>query len=179
MGTKNTDLVANFEATPQVKNNAAELHGVLRTAHGTVELAAGDSDNDDVVMLAPIPSNAAVPSLFIGSDTFGGSCTFNVGIYTTDGTVKDEDVFATAVADAAGISVIPHGGAGTPFGQHFSIASGCAPLSEYFVGSSPGVPLEELPGIPGVVIPRDGFVTPSNAPGFGMEIKEEWLKPFF
>ena len=30
MGTKNTDLVANFEATPQVKNNAAELHGVLR-----------------------------------------------------------------------------------------------------------------------------------------------------
>ena len=54
MGTKNTDLVANFEATPQVKNNAAELHGVLRTAHGTVELAAGDSDNDDIVMLAPI-----------------------------------------------------------------------------------------------------------------------------
>ena len=38
MGTKNTDLVANFEATPQVKNNAAELHGVLRTAHGSVEL---------------------------------------------------------------------------------------------------------------------------------------------
>ena len=85
MGTKNTDLVANFEATPQVKNNAAELHGVLRTAHGTVELAAGDSDNDDIVMLAPIPSNASVPSLFIGSDTFGGSATFNVGIYTTDG----------------------------------------------------------------------------------------------
>ena len=104
MGTKNTDLVANFEATPQVKNNAAELHGVLRTAHGTVELAAGDSDNDDIVMLAPIPSNAAVPSLFIGSDTFGGSCTFNVGIYTTAGAVKDEDVFATAVADAAAMA---------------------------------------------------------------------------
>jgi hypothetical protein len=99
MGTKNTDLVANFEATPQVKNNAAELHGVLRTAHGTVELAAGDSDDNDIVMLAPIPSNAAVPSLFIGSDTFGGSCTFNVGIYTTAGVVKDEDVFATSVAD--------------------------------------------------------------------------------
>ena len=104
MGTKKTDLVANFEATPQVKNNAAELHGVLRTAHGTVELDTGDSDNDDIVMLAPIPSNAAVPSLFIGSDTFGGSCTFNVGIYTTDGSVKDEDVFATDVADAAAMA---------------------------------------------------------------------------
>ena len=104
MGTKNTDLVANFEASPSVANNSAELHGVLRTAHGTVELASGDSDDNDIVMLAPIPSNAAVPSLFIGSDTLGGSCTFNVGIYTTDGTVKDEDVFASSVADAAALT---------------------------------------------------------------------------
>ena len=104
MGTKNTDLVANFEASPQVLNNAAELHGVLRTAHGTVELAAGDSTDNDIVMLAPIPSNAAVPQLFIGSDDLGGSCTFNVGIYQTDGTVKDEDAFASSVADAAGMT---------------------------------------------------------------------------
>ena len=105
MGTKNTDLVANFEASPQVLNNSAELHGVLRTAHGTVELASGDSDDNDIVMLAPIPSNAAVPSLFIGSDTLGGSCTFNVGIYTSAGVVKDEDVFASTVADAAAKSM--------------------------------------------------------------------------
>ena len=104
MTTKNTDLVANFEATPQVANSAAELAGVLRTAHGSVELAAGDSTDNDIVMLSPIPSNAAVPTLFVGSDTFGGSCTFNVGIYKTDGTVKDEDVFATSVADAAALT---------------------------------------------------------------------------
>ena len=104
MTTKNTDLVANFEATPPVLNNAAELAGVVRTAHGSVELAAGDSTDNDIVMLAPIPSNAAVPQLFIGSDTFGGSCTFNVGIYKTDGTVKDEDVFATSVADEAALT---------------------------------------------------------------------------
>ena len=108
MGTKNTDLVANFEASPQVLNNAAELHGVVRTAHGTVELASGDSDDNDIVMLAPIPSNAAVPSLFIGSDTLGGSCTFNVGIYTSAGVVKDEDVFASTVADAAAIADVRH-----------------------------------------------------------------------
>ena len=104
MTTKNTDLVANFEATPQVANNAAELHGVLRTAHGSVELAAGDSTDNDIVMLAPVPSNAAVPTLFVGSDTFGGSCTFNVGVYTSAGVVKDEDVFATSVADAAAMA---------------------------------------------------------------------------
>ena len=104
MTTKNTDLVANFEATPQVANNAAELHGVLRTAHGSVELAAGDSTDNDIVMLAPVPSNAAVPTLFVGSDTFGGSCTFNVGVYTSAGVVKDEDAFATSVADAAAMA---------------------------------------------------------------------------
>ena len=104
MGTKNTDLVANFEATPPTLNDAAELHGRVRIAQGTVALAAGDSDDDDVVMLAPIPSNATVPHLYIGSDTFGGSCTFNVGIYTTAGVVKDEDVFASAVADAAAMA---------------------------------------------------------------------------
>ncbi len=104
MGTKNTDLVANFEASPQDLNNAAELHGVIRTANGTVELASGDSDDNDIVMLAPIPSNASVPNLFIGSDTLGGSCTFNVGIYTTAGVVKDEDVFASTVADAAAMT---------------------------------------------------------------------------
>lgn len=97
MTTRNTDLVVNFEATPPILNNAAELHGVVRTAHGTVELLAGDSTDNDIVMLAPIPSNAAVTQLFVGASELGGSCTYNVGIYTSAGVVKDEDVFATAV----------------------------------------------------------------------------------
>ena len=104
MGTKNSDLVANFEATPPVMNNSALLHGVLRVAQGTIVVAAGDSDDNDIVMLAPIPSNAVVPQIWVGSDTFGGSCTFNVGIYTSAGVVKDEDYFATAVADAAAMT---------------------------------------------------------------------------
>ena len=104
MGTKNSTLVANFEALPQVANSASLLHGVVRVAQGTIALAAGDSDDNDIVMLAPIPSNAVVSQLFIGSDTLGGSCTFNVGIYTSAGVVKDEDVFATAVADAGAMA---------------------------------------------------------------------------
>ena len=104
MGTKNSDLIANFEATPSVKSSAALLSGVVRVAQGTVSLATGDSDDNDIVMLAPIPSNAVVSQLFIGSDTLGGSCTFNVGIYTSAGVVKDEDVFATDVADAAAMA---------------------------------------------------------------------------
>ena len=108
MGTKNTDLVANFEATPPTLNDVAELHGRVRIAQGTVELAAGDSDDDDIVMLAPIPSNASIPHVFIASDTFGGSCTFNVGIYTSAGVVKDEDCYATAVLDAGAMTDVRH-----------------------------------------------------------------------
>lgn len=104
MGTKNSTLVANYEAKPPVMSDAGNLHGVLRVAQGTIALAAGDSDDDDIVMLAPIPSNATVSALFIGSDTLGGSCTFNVGIYTSAGVVKDEDVFASAVADAGAMA---------------------------------------------------------------------------
>ena len=104
MGTKNSDLVANYEATPQVKSSAGLLHGSVRVAQGTIALAAGDSNDDDVVMLAPIPSNAYIPQIWVGSDTFGGSCTFNVGIHQTSGTVVDEDYFASAVADAAAMA---------------------------------------------------------------------------
>ena len=104
MGTKNSDLVANFEATPVVMTDASLLSGVTRIAKGTIEVAAGDSDNDDIVMLAPIPTHASITSLKIASDTLGGSCTFNVGLYTSAGVVKDEDCFATAVADAGAMA---------------------------------------------------------------------------
>lgn len=104
MTTKNSTLVENFEATPQVANAAHNLHGVLRVAQGTIALAAGDSTDNDIVMFAPIPANASITSLKVGSDTLGGSCTFNVGIYTTAGSVKDEDFFGTLVADEAAMT---------------------------------------------------------------------------
>ena len=108
MTTKNTDLVANHLASPQVLNDAAELGGALRVACGTVELAAGDSTDNDVVLLAPISSKATIHQLFVGSDALGGSCTFNVGVYNYDETVADEDCFATLVADEAAMADVRH-----------------------------------------------------------------------
>jgi len=104
MTTKNSDLVANLEASPQVANDAQELHGVIRVAQGNVALAAGDTGNADIVMLAPIPSNSTVTSVRVGSDALGGSCTYDVGIYTDAGGIKDIDFFATSVADGAGLA---------------------------------------------------------------------------
>ena len=104
MTTKKSVLVANVAAIPQVFNNSALLSGEIRVAQGTIELAAGDSTDNDIVMFAPIPSHATITQLFVASDGLGGSCTFNVGLYLPDGTVKDEDVFATTVSDAAGMT---------------------------------------------------------------------------
>lgn len=104
MTTRNSTLVGNFEATPQVANAPHNLHGVVRVAQGNIALLAGDSTDNDIVMLAPVPSNASIKSLQVGADGLGGSCTYNVGIYTTAGAVKDEDFFATSVADGAALA---------------------------------------------------------------------------
>jgi L-rhamnonate dehydratase len=84
-----------------------------------------------------------------------------------------------AAADAAGKSIMLHGGGRNPYGQHFSYAIPSVPWLDYFLGSAPGVPLEEAPRIPGQPVAKDGWLVPSDAPGFGLEIPEEWIEPFF
>ncbi len=80
------------------------------------------------------------------------------------------------IAETAGIATIPHGGANSPWGQHFAMAAPESPIAEYWMGSPPGVPLEELPRIPGSTVAKDGFIKPSDAPGLGMEITEEMIR---
>ena len=41
------------------------------------------------------------------------------------------------------------------------------------MGSDPGVPFEGVCPILGMPMPKDGYVVASDAPGFGMEIKDE------
>ena len=84
-----------------------------------------------------------------------------------------------AAAEAGGLSVILHAGGNTVFGQHFSFATPSVPWCECFVGTDPGVPLEHGWRLPGQAVPKDGWLTPSDSPGFGLEIKEEWLEPFW
>ena len=48
-------------------------------------------------------------------------------------------------------------------------------MVELWMGVKPGVPLEEVCPIPGMPMPKDGYVVPSDAPGFGMEIADEWV----
>lgn len=84
-----------------------------------------------------------------------------------------------AAAEAAGIGVILHGGGNSPYGQHASYALPGLIWTEYFVGTPPGVPLEELGAWPGVALPRDGQLLPSAAPGFGVELDASDWPLFF
>jgi L-rhamnonate dehydratase len=85
----------------------------------------------------------------------------------------------TAAAEANGKSVMLHGGGRNPYGQHFSYAMSAVPWLEYFIGSSPGIALEEAVQIPGQAVCKNGWLVPNDAPGFGLEIPEDWLEPFF
>ncbi len=80
------------------------------------------------------------------------------------------------IAETAGIAVIPHAGMNSPYGQHLSFAMPNSPWGEYFVGSPPGVPLDDMTVIPGMAQPKHGSVVPNDAPGFGLEITDRWLE---
>ena len=81
------------------------------------------------------------------------------------------------LAEANNLSVIAHGGMNYPFGQHLSAAMPAIAWGERSEGvSPPGVPLEEMVKLPGTPAIRGGRLTPSDAPGFGLEITREWLE---
>lgn len=81
------------------------------------------------------------------------------------------------IAEAHGLSVISHAGMNMPFGQHLAYAMPVIPWGERSEGvAPPGVPLEEMVALPGTPAIKDGYLVPSDAPGFGLEITKEWLE---
>lgn len=81
------------------------------------------------------------------------------------------------IAEAHGVTVIGHGGMNMPYGQHLAYAMPVIPWGERSEGvAPPGVPLEEMVLLPGTPVIKDGYLVPSNAPGFGLELTKEWLE---
>ena len=81
------------------------------------------------------------------------------------------------IAETHGLTAIAHAGMNYPWGQHLSYAMPAIAWGERSENvSPPGVPLEEMVKIPGTPIVKDGFVVPSDAPGFGMDIDLDWLE---
>ena len=81
------------------------------------------------------------------------------------------------LAEAAGVSVIAHAGMNYPYGQHLSFAMPAIVWGERSESvSPPGVPLHEMTLLPGTPAIQDGYLVPSDAPGFGIEVDLPWLE---
>jgi L-rhamnonate dehydratase len=113
---------------------------------------------------APFASVAASRSLDVLQPDIGWACGLTGCVKIAQG------------AQAAGLPVILHAGVNTAYGQHFSLATANCPMGEYFVGSAPGVPFEEVRLTPGTAVPRAGRVRPSDEPGFGLGLTPESLR---
>ncbi|MEE2658808.1 MAG: enolase C-terminal domain-like protein [Candidatus Latescibacterota bacterium] len=82
------------------------------------------------------------------------------------------------MAESAGLTVCLHGGGRDPYGQHFTWAMPNTPWGEYYIGSDPGIPLEEV-AEPGSQVPKNSWIEfEPRGPGFDLDLEEEWLKPF-
>ena len=80
------------------------------------------------------------------------------------------------IAEANGLTVVPHGGMNWPYGQHLVSALPATNWGERSSGVSPrGVPLAETVAIPGTAVIEDGYLVPSDAPGFGIDLADAWL----
>ena len=79
------------------------------------------------------------------------------------------------MAEAAGIAVIPHAGLNMPYGQHFCFAMPNVPWGEFLPQAAPGVALEDSITIPGMAVPKNGLLVPSDAPGFGIDVTLDWV----
>ena len=81
------------------------------------------------------------------------------------------------IAEAHGLTVIGHAGMNYPYGQHLAYAMPVIPWGERSEGvSAPGVPLKEMTVLPGTPTIENGYVKPSDAPGFGIEVSLDWLE---
>lgn len=127
MATAKGVNVTLLDASPRAPLEVGSAQGKKRVFMDTIAAGTGDIDDNDVIMLAEIPSNAKITSIKIFNDDLDSNCcptlAANVGLYnggtsftTSTGTsyaadaVIDEDAYATAIttlqsANTAGVEL--------------------------------------------------------------------------
>ena len=121
MATAKSVEITNLDATPRTTLEAASGGGKLRVWMDTIAAGTGDLDDNDIMVMAQVPSNAKLVSLQIYNDDLDGatSAAFNVGLYngpqaytisgtTTDAAaVIDEDCYVPASTQFQGAVTDP------------------------------------------------------------------------
>jgi L-rhamnonate dehydratase len=81
------------------------------------------------------------------------------------------------IAEAAGLTVILHGGGLNQFGLHLTAAMPNMPWAEYW-GPPPGLQPGDVTTPWGPAVMQESFIFPTPGDGFGLQIEEEWITPF-
>lgn len=80
------------------------------------------------------------------------------------------------IASAAGLELALHCGANDSYGQHLCHALPVNRWAEMYAGDvSADTPINAYRPTPGMVIPQNGWIVPSPAPGFGIELTLDQL----
>ena len=105
MGTIKSVGVTNLDAVPSKLNNSNQINGTMRVWADTVEIADGDLDDDDIVVMADLPPNAVIHSILVFNDDLDAHATptlvCDFGIYNgaEDFTIAGSVTAAEAVID--------------------------------------------------------------------------------
>ena len=103
MATAYSTELTSFEATPQVMADSGSASGKVRVWSDTIAAGTGDIDDDDIIMMAEIPSNAKIKSIMLYNDDLdsNGSPTLKTDVGVYNGNVKFNDTDGSATAYAA------------------------------------------------------------------------------
>jgi L-rhamnonate dehydratase len=81
-----------------------------------------------------------------------------------------------ALAEAAGLIVILHGGGLSQYGLHLTAAMPNTPWAEYW-GPPPGMSLEDVTTPWGPAVVKESYLWPAPGNGFGLQIEADWITP--
>lgn len=104
MSTKLSTALSNraSQTGAGTPNAPTDERGRLRVLQGTIALLTTDIEDDDIILLAAVPSNASVVRLEIANDDLETTTTLataNVGLYNdiAGAVAADADVYATLI----------------------------------------------------------------------------------
>ena len=95
--------ITKLDATPRGLMEAGSGTGKLRVFMDTIAAGTGDIEDDDVIMLAEVPSNSKIISIKLYNDDLdgGSGLVTDIGLYNGGTKFTDTDGSATAYAAEA------------------------------------------------------------------------------
>jgi len=103
MATAKGIEITKLDATPRGLMEAGSGTGKVRVFMDTIAAGTGDIDDDDVIMLAEVPSNSKIISIKLYNDDLdgGSGLVTDIGLYNGGTKFNDTDASATAYAAEA------------------------------------------------------------------------------